>query len=152
MCIRRCGRGVHGLACCSFSSGVIALGNLICAHCRAADLITTSCTPPDKLVCCMTESMIAEATSGKANTHKGYSDLSMLERKWQLDLCESSGLSPSSVKLPHTSAEGCYSFCLWLSRDGGRARSLGTTTRQLSSLCAKLEIFDQAGSKRGSSR
>lgn len=148
MCIRGCGRGVHGLACCSFSSGVIALGNLICAHCRAADLITTSCTPPDKLVRRMTESMIAEATSGKANTHKGYSDLSMLERKWQLDLCESSGLSPSSVKLPHTSAEGCYSFCLWLSRDGGRARSLGTTMRQLSSLCAKLEIFDQAGSKR----
>ena len=148
MCIRKCGRGVHAAECCSFSSGVANLGNLICAFCRAADIVATTCSPPEKVVRRMTESMIAEATSGKANTHKGYSDLAMLERKWQMDLCESSNLSPADVKLPHTSAEGCYAFCLWLSRDGGRARSLGTTMRQLSSLCAKLELVNYAETKR----
>ena len=124
------------------------LGNLICAFCRAEDVLATSCTPPEKVVRRMTESMVAEATSGKANTHKGYSDLAMLERKWQMELCELGGLSPAEVKLPHTSAEGCYAFCLWLSRDGGRARSLGTTMRQLSSLCSKLELVNFAETKR----
>ena len=147
MCRRGCGRGVHGVACCNFSDGVIKLGNLVCAHCRAGDLLAESCTPPEHLVRRQVESMIAEATTGAANTHKGYSDLAALERKWQEDMSEGK-MNPALIKLPHTSAEGTYSFALWLAREGGRARSLGTTMRQLAAFCAKLELPNHAASKR----
>ena len=50
MCIRQCGRGVHALSCCMFSKGVAQLGNLICAHCRAQDLVNESFTPSQKMV------------------------------------------------------------------------------------------------------
>lgn len=135
------------MACCNFSDGVIKLGNLVCAHCRADDLMAESCTPPEHLVRRQVESMIAEATTGAANTHKGYSDLAALERKWQEGMSEGK-MDPALIKLPHTSAEGTYSFVLWLAREGGRARSLGTTVRQLSALCAKLELPNYAASKR----
>lgn len=141
MCIRSCGRGVHGLECCMLSAGTIALGNLTCAVCRADDLLAYSCTPPAKLVAQCTEAMVVELTTGSSNTHKGYSDLAMLERKWQADVCGGE-VSVSAVRLPHTSAEGTYSFCLWLSKAGRRARSMGTTIRQLGSFCTKLGLVD----------
>jgi hypothetical protein len=147
MCVKSCGRGVHGLACAGFSAGVIQLGNLTCAYCRAEELVEVTCTPSEKMVRRMVESMLAEATTGKANTHKGYSDLAMLERKWQVDVAGDQ-LRASDVKLPHTSMEGTYSFCLWLAGDGGRSRSMGTVLRQLSSLCAKLEIQNFANTKK----
>ena len=147
MCRRGCGRGVHGRECCSFSDGVIKLGNLVCAFCRAADLVEESCTPPEALVVRNVESMIAEATTGSSNTHKGYSDLTTLMRRWQEDI-SGGALEPSKIKLPHTSPEGAYNFCMWLARDGGRARSMGTTMRQLSALCSKLEMPNVATSKR----
>ena len=85
---------------------------------------------------------------GRPNTHKGYSDLAMLERKWREDLASDGVVSASQVKMAHNSAEGCYAFILWCAQDGGRARSLGTTVRQLSSLCSKLEIINYANSSR----
>ena len=147
MCIKGCGRGVHGVSCCGFSSGVVQLGNLTCAYCRAEALLTESCTPPERLITRMAEPMLVEAATGAANTHKGYSDLAALERRWQADIAGES-LSARDVRLPHTSAEGCYAFVLWLARDGGRARSLGTTLRQMSGFCAKLDIPNHASSKR----
>ena len=36
----------------------------------------------------MVEPMIVEATTGAANTHKGYSDLASLEREWVKDMGE----------------------------------------------------------------
>ena len=146
-CIKGCGRWVHGIGCCSFSSGVVQLGNLTCAYCRASALLTESCTPPEKLVARMVEPMLVEAATGAANTHKGYSDLATLERRWQVDMAGET-LAPRDVRLPHTSEEACYAFVLWLSKEGGRARSLGTTMRQMSSFCSKLELPNPANSKR----
>jgi len=146
-CTRACGRGVHGRSCGSFSAGVVQLGNVVCAHCRAADLVTVSCTPPEHMVKRMAEAMIVEMATGSSNTHKGYSDVATLERKWQSDVC-GGVLRASDVRLPHTSEEGTYSFVLWLARDGGRARSLGTTVRQLGSYCTKLEMTDYTKYKR----
>ena len=57
-------------------------------------------------------------------------------------------VAASQVKLPHTCAEGTYAFCLWLAGDGHRARSMGTTVRQLGSFCVKLEIPNYVASKR----
>jgi len=146
-CIRGCGRGVHGRSCGMFSAGVVQLGNVVCSYCRAADLVTVSCTPPEHMVVRMTEAMIVEMATGSSNTHKGYSDVAALERKWQEDVC-GGVLRASDVRLPHTSEEGTYSFVLWLAKDGGRARSLGTTVRQLGSYCAKLELPDYTKAKR----
>ena len=147
MCIRGCGRGVHIRACCGLSEGIAQLGNVTCAHCRAADLIEASCTPNAKVVRRMVESMLVELSTGQANTHKGYSDLAMLERRWQEEIA-GGPLAAREVKLPHTSAEGTYHFVLWLATDGRRARSMGTTLRQLSSFCTKLELPNYAKSKR----
>ena len=147
MCLRGCGRGLHGRACAGFSAGIVALGNLTCAFCRAADVLSASCSPPKALVWRMAESMVIEASTGAANTHKGYSDLTMLERKWQATVAGDS-VAARDVRLPHTSEEACYHFCLWLTRDGGRARSFGTTMIQMSSFCSKLMIENPAKSKR----
>jgi len=146
-CTRGCGRGLHGRSCGSFGAGVVQLGNLVCAHCRAQDLVEVSCTPTERMVRRTAEAMVVEMATGSSNTHKGYSDLAMLERKWQADMAGAE-LRASQVRLPHTSEEGTYSFVVWLALDGGRARSLGTTVRQLGSLCAKLELPDYSKSKR----
>ena len=97
----------------------------------------------------MVESMLVELSTGQANTHKGYtySDLAMLERRWQEEVA-GGPLAAREVKLPHTSAEGTYHFVLWLATDGKRARSMGTTLRQLSAFCTKLDIPNYTRSKR----
>ena len=146
-CVRGCGRSVHPLSCCSFSSGVAALGNVVCAYCRGADLVVTSCTPPKQLVRRMVEAMVIEATTGKATTHAGFSDLASLERKFQVSVAGDE-MSPQDVRLPHTSAEGCYAFCLWLSGDGPRSRSMGNTLKQMSAFCEKLKLTNHAKSAR----
>lgn len=148
MCIRGCGRGIHAVSCCMFSKGVAQLGNLTCAYCRAADLMQESCTPGERLVVRMVESMLIEAATGAAATHRGYSDLAMLERKWVLDVCEGDEVMARNVKLPHTSETGCYAFVCWLANKGGRARSMGTTLKQMQSFCSKLGIENPAASKR----
>ena len=147
LCVKGCGRGIHAFVCCGFSKGVKVLGNLTCAFCRASALVTETCTPSRQLAVRMVEPMLVEAATGASNTHKGYSDLAALMRKWQVDMAGET-LHPRDVKMPHTCAEGTYSFVLWCARDGGRARSLGTTLRQLSSFCAKLEIQNYANTKR----
>ena len=85
-CTRGCGRGLHERSCGSFSAGVVQLGNLVCAYCRAGDLVDVSCTPTERMVRRTAEAMVVELATGSSNTHRGYSDLAMLERKWQSDM------------------------------------------------------------------
>ena len=139
-CSKGCGQGVHAVACLQMSKHRAQLGAMVCVDCRAADMMTSSCSPSDSIKRAAGESMLLELATGKESTAAGYSDFARLEREWIAHVSGDDEGRAGSVVMPRHSAESFIAFMLWLVKDAGRTRSFGTVLRAAGGVLERLEL------------